>query len=187
VSDDDTAATVAGAINSHMAHLSQQTAASLEANASQINASLQQLATNNDQLYQQQQSLMQQKVMLTTNANVLRTRITTGGVRTNYLTTVARPPIQIYAPPPLQVFQQLQPYYPSHGGGQGGGRSCQSGCGQRGHEKCHLPKSNILPLVALVSSPTSLQDFSLLPINKSQLLDYCQGICQSKCMFLVRV
>ncbi len=58
VLDDDTAKTITTTINSHMASLSAQTAASLEANAMQINASLQQLATNNAQLHQQQQSLM---------------------------------------------------------------------------------------------------------------------------------
>ena len=58
VLDNDTAETIATTINSHMANLSMQTAASLEANAMQINASLQQLATNNAQLHQQQQSLM---------------------------------------------------------------------------------------------------------------------------------
>ena len=73
VSDDDTAETITNTINSHMAHLSQQTAASLEANASQINTSLQQLATINAQLHQQQQLLMQQMVMPTTNTNVPRT------------------------------------------------------------------------------------------------------------------
>ncbi len=51
VLDDDTANTIATTINSHMANLSVQTAASLEANTMQINASLQQLATNNAQLH----------------------------------------------------------------------------------------------------------------------------------------
>ncbi len=40
VSDEDTAETIAGTINSHMANLSAQTEASLKANATQINASL---------------------------------------------------------------------------------------------------------------------------------------------------
>ena len=84
VSDDDIIKTIAGTINSHMAHFSQQTAASLEANASQINASLQQLASNNEQLHQQQQLLMQQMAMLTTNTNVPRTRIPAGGAQNNY-------------------------------------------------------------------------------------------------------
>jgi hypothetical protein len=68
VLDDDTAETIAININSHMANLLAQTAASLEANATQINASLQQLATNNAQLHQQQQLLMKQIAVLTTNA-----------------------------------------------------------------------------------------------------------------------
>jgi hypothetical protein len=72
VSDDDTAKTIARTINFHMANLSTQMAASLEANAMQINASLQQLATNNAQLHQQQQLLMQQMAMLTTNAATTR-------------------------------------------------------------------------------------------------------------------
>ena len=66
--DDDAAETISNTINSHMANLSAQTAAFLEANATQINASLQQLATNNAQLHQQQQSLMQQMELITTNA-----------------------------------------------------------------------------------------------------------------------
>ena len=129
MSDDDTAKTIAGIINSHMAHLSQQTVASLEANANQMNASLQQLASNNEQLHQQQQSLMQQIAMLTTNTNVPRTSITAGGAWTNYPTVITRPSTQIYAPPPLQGFQQQQPYYPPHSGGQGGGCNCQGGRG----------------------------------------------------------
>ena len=116
-----------------MAHLSQQTAATLEANANQINASLQQLVSNNEQLHQQQQALMQQMAMLTTNANVPRTRIAAGGARINYpaaIAAIARPLTQIYAPPPLQGFQQ-QPYYPPRGGGRGGGGcSCQGGRGR---------------------------------------------------------
>jgi hypothetical protein len=47
VLDDNTAETIAITINSHMANLSAQTVASLKANATQINASPQQLATNN--------------------------------------------------------------------------------------------------------------------------------------------
>jgi hypothetical protein len=72
VSDDDTAKTITTTINSYMANLSVQTAASLDANATKINASLQQLATNNAQLHQQQQLMMQQMAMLTTNANTPR-------------------------------------------------------------------------------------------------------------------
>ncbi len=92
VLDDDTAETIATTINSHMANLSVQTAASLEANAMQINTSLQQLATTNMQLHQQQQSLMHQMAMLTTNAVMTCTN------------TYVPPPTQIYAPPPLHRF-----------------------------------------------------------------------------------
>ncbi len=108
VLDDDTAKTIAMTINSHMANLSAQTAASLEANVTKINASLQQLPTNNTQLHQQQQSLMQQMAMLTTNASRTRNNM------------YVAPPTQIYAPPPLHGFQQ-QSYYPHRGDGHGGG------------------------------------------------------------------
>jgi hypothetical protein len=110
VSDNDTAEAIAITINSHMANLLAQTAASLKANATQINASLQQLATNNAQLHQQQQSLMQQMALLTTNA------------ATTQNNAYVPPPAQIYALPPLHGFQQ-QSYYPPQGGGQGGGPS----------------------------------------------------------------
>jgi hypothetical protein len=99
VLDNDTVETIAITINSHMANLSAQTAASLEANATQINASLQQLAFNNAQLHQQQQSLMQQMALLMTNAATTRSN------------TYVPLPAQIYAPPPLHSFQQ-QSYYP---------------------------------------------------------------------------
>jgi hypothetical protein len=128
-SDKGSAETIAVTINSHMAHLSQQTTATLEANLNQINASLQQLASNNEQLHQQQQALMQQMAMLTTNANVSGARI----IYSAAITVISRPPTQIYAPPLLQGIQQQQLYYSPHGGGRGGGGcTCQGGCG-RGH------------------------------------------------------
>jgi hypothetical protein len=106
ISDNGTAETIAGmiadTITSHMAFLSAQTAASLETNASQINASLQQLAANNNQLHQQQQIMMQQMAMLLTNqctAVTTKTRNTTGGTCNNYPGgTNANP---IYSAPPL--------------------------------------------------------------------------------------
>jgi hypothetical protein len=67
VSDDDTAKTIVGTINAHMANLSAKMTTSLEANANQINALLQQLAMNNNQLNQQQQAILQQMAMLSTN------------------------------------------------------------------------------------------------------------------------
>jgi hypothetical protein len=110
VLDNDTAETITTTINSHMANLSAQTAASLDANATQINASLQQLATNNAQLHQQQQLMMQQMAMLTTNANTPRNN------------TYMAPPTQIYAPLPIQGYQQQSFYHP-RGDGRGGGCS----------------------------------------------------------------
>jgi hypothetical protein len=59
VSNDNTAKTIAGPINSHFANLSAQMAATIKANTMQVNASLQQLANNNTQLQQQQQAMMQ--------------------------------------------------------------------------------------------------------------------------------
>ncbi len=135
VSDDDTAETIAMTINSHMANLSAQTAASLEANATQINASLQQLATNNAQLHQQQQSLMQQMAMLTMNAATTRNN------------TYVAPPTQIYAPPPLHGFQQ-QSYYPHCGDGCGGGRSRGGRAHRaRGGGGCGTPMPPPIPYV----------------------------------------
>jgi hypothetical protein len=111
VLDNDTAETIATTINSHMANLSMQTAASLEAKTLQINASLQELASHNAQLHQQQKLLMQQMAMFTTNA------------ATTHNNTYVAPPTQIYAPPPLHGFRQ-QSYYPHRGDGHGGGCSC---------------------------------------------------------------
>jgi hypothetical protein len=50
VSDNDTAETIAGTINLHMANLSLQTAVTIKANRTQVNATLQQMATNQAQL-----------------------------------------------------------------------------------------------------------------------------------------
>jgi hypothetical protein len=47
VSNDDTAKTITGTISSHFANLAVQMAATIEANTTQVNASLQQLANNN--------------------------------------------------------------------------------------------------------------------------------------------
>jgi hypothetical protein len=50
--------TLAGTITTHMANLSAQTAASIGANTTQMNALLQQMATHGAQLQQQQQALI---------------------------------------------------------------------------------------------------------------------------------
>ncbi len=134
VSDDDTAETITTTINSHMVNLSAQTAASLDANATQINATLQQLATNNAQLHQQQQLMMQQMVMLTTNFN------------TSHNNTYMALPTQIYAPPPIPGYQQ-QSFYPPCSNGRGGGCSCGR-CARctRGGSGRGIPMPPIIPL-----------------------------------------
>jgi hypothetical protein len=63
-SDDDTADTIAGTINSPMANLTAQTTATLNKHTTQTNASLQQLAANNAQLHQQQHAIMNQMAMM---------------------------------------------------------------------------------------------------------------------------
>ena len=64
-SDDNLVEMLAGTITTHMANFSAQTAASIDANTTQMNASLQQMATHGAQLQQQQQAMMQQMAMLT--------------------------------------------------------------------------------------------------------------------------
>jgi hypothetical protein len=114
--DDDKAKTIAGTISSYFANLSVQRAAMIEANTSQVNACLQQLANNNAQLQQQQQAMMQQMALLSTNATMPCNN------------AYVQPPTQIYAPPPLQGFQQQ---YQQRGDGRGGrGHSCG------GHPRC---------------------------------------------------
>ena len=125
------AGTIADTIPSLMVHLCAQTAASLETDASQINASLQQLATNNNQLHQQQQIMMQQMAMLPKNqctAVTTRTRNTTGGTCNNYPgLTNANPiysaqPLHQYPPQYQPQYQQpFQQQFVQQGGGRGGG------------------------------------------------------------------
>ncbi len=66
-SDDDTAETIVGTINSHMANLMAQTASTITEHAMQTNASLQQLSANTTQLHQHQQAMMNQMAMMTMN------------------------------------------------------------------------------------------------------------------------
>jgi len=156
---DDTAETITGTINSHMANLSAQTAASNEANASQINASLQQLVANNTQLHQQQQAMMQQMAMLMTNATVARP--------TAYVPpmTYTAPPTQIYAAPPLQGI------YTPRGGGCGGAHSR----GRRGRPRGRgngAPGQIMRPPLPYVGGtgiipyiPSGIQPPALPPVN----------------------
>ena len=70
-SDDGLVEMLAGTITAHMANLSAKTAASVNANTTQMNALLQQMAAHGAQLQQQQQAMMQQMAMLTMNQNLL--------------------------------------------------------------------------------------------------------------------
>jgi hypothetical protein len=63
-SDNDTADTIARTINLHIAYLTAQTMATLNKQAMQTNASLQQLASNNAQLHLQQQAIINQMAMM---------------------------------------------------------------------------------------------------------------------------
>jgi hypothetical protein len=120
VSDDNTAETIVGTINTHMANLSTQITASIEANVTQIKTLLQQLATNNNQLNLQQQAILQQMAILSTNH-----------LPETMARTYVPPAPLISSPPPFQDYQQkyqqmvLQPYqqhsYQQRGGGRGGG------------------------------------------------------------------
>ena len=89
--DDDTAETIAGTINSHMANLTAQTTATINEHAVQTNTSLQQLAANTTQLHQQQQAMINQMAMLMMN---------------NGAATQPRAPTQIYQPVMLPQHQQ---------------------------------------------------------------------------------
>jgi hypothetical protein len=167
VLDDDTTETIAGTINSHMAHLSQQTAASLEDNTSQINASLQQLASNNEQLRQQQQLPMQQMAISppTPMSQGPESQPVEHGITT---------------PPQLPVRQPRFMPHPRFKVSSSSSRIIlpvvedvevvvivvRVGAAMD-VDKCHLPKSSILPLVALAPapSPTLPQGFSHTPIR----------------------
>jgi hypothetical protein len=96
ISDNDMAKTIAGTINLHMANLSAQTTSSIEANTTQINALLQQLAVvNNNQLNLQQQAILQQMTMLSTNPPP-----------TMMARTYVAPAPHIFSPAFLQEYQQ---------------------------------------------------------------------------------
>ena len=71
-SDNRSVDMLARTITTHMANLSAQTATSINANTTQMNAFLQQIATHGVQLHQQQQAMMQQIAMLTMNQQPCR-------------------------------------------------------------------------------------------------------------------
>ena len=70
--DDGSVETLAGTITTHMANLSAQTATSINANTTKVNASLQQMATHGAQPQQKQQTIMQQMAMLTIHSLTLK-------------------------------------------------------------------------------------------------------------------
>jgi hypothetical protein len=123
-SDNDTAETITGTINLHMANLTAQTAATINEHATQTNASLQQLAiaTNTTQLHQQQQAMMNQMAIMTMNNGTQA-----GPVQQ----TFARPPTQIYQPAALPQYQQGYSNTPQQFGGRGGAARGRGG-GSRG-------------------------------------------------------
>jgi hypothetical protein len=98
--DDNTADTIAGTINLHMANLTAQTTATLNEHATQTNASLQQLVANNAQLHQQQQVIMNQMAMMFLGGAYHGA----AAMVTPQQTTHAPP--QIYLPPALPHHQQ---------------------------------------------------------------------------------
>jgi hypothetical protein len=121
VSDDNTAETIAGMINLHMANLSLQTVGTIEASRSQVNATLQQMAMNQAQLQQQQQQMMQQMAMM-----LFAPRQNAGRNTTHVPPPAAT---QAYAPPPWapmpyqQGFQQPGGHFAIQQHGGRGGRS----------------------------------------------------------------
>jgi hypothetical protein len=147
-----------------MAHLSQQTAASLEDNTSQINASLQQLASNNEQLRQQQQLPMQQMAISppTPMSQGPESQPVEHGITT---------------PPQLPVRQPRFMPHPRFKVSSSSSRIILPMVEDAevivvvrvgttmDVDKCHLPKSSILQLVAPASSPTTLQGFSLITLT----------------------
>ena len=141
-SDDDTAETIAGTINSHMANLTAQTAATINEHATQTNASLQQLAANTTQIHQQQQAMMNQMAMWTMNNGTQA-----GGPAQQ---TSARPPTQIYQPAALPQYQQGYNNTPQQFGGRGGtaggrGGGSRGGRARRGRGR-GTPQGHIPPM-----------------------------------------
>ena len=154
VSDDDTAETIAGTISSHMANLSLQTAATLEANRTEVNASLQQMAANQAQLHQQQQQMMHQMAMIsftpqqgTVGRINNRVRVSPAAPPTSYAPPAWAPhaaPPTSYAPPPAWAPPQFQqPYQGPQQGGRGGrshgGRIRRARGGGRGAMPAPMP------------------------------------------------
>jgi hypothetical protein len=118
-SDNDTADTITGTIHLHMANLSVQTTATINAHTMQINASLQQLVVNTSQLDQQQQAIMNQMAMMSLRGAYQ------GAAAAVTPQQMAHAPPQIYPSPALPHFQQG--YYNMPQQSRVGGRAGHSG------------------------------------------------------------
>jgi hypothetical protein len=156
-SDDCTADTITGTINSHMANLTAQTTATLNEHSTQTNASFQQLAAINAQLYQQQQAIMNQMAMMSLGGAYQ------GAAAVVTLQQTAHFPQQIYLPPALPHHQQGYYNTPQQSGGRGrtAGQSC--GRSRSGHRHARGRGSPQVPIPY---------------VGGAQLVPYVQGVVQ---------
>ncbi len=174
-SDDNTAETIAGTINSHMANLTAHTAATINEHAVQTNASLQQLAANTMQLHQQHQAMMNQMAMLTMNNSAATQQI------------IPQAPTQIYQPVMLPQYQQGYGHTPQQfggrggAGGQGGGQN-RGGRAQRrrgrGVPQVPMPYVGDNQLIPYVPGGTQQGQPSTLYSNKTKYFAN-QNVCYS--------
>jgi hypothetical protein len=127
VSDAGTAETIVNSINTHMANLSasvlSQKTASTEAKATQLKASMQQIAANETQRNREHALMMQQFAMMSTTNTVNPTFCPQPMTQCSFV------PLAITMPAP---HQQLTPL---GGGGCGSGRAC----GGRGRRPARIP------------------------------------------------
>jgi hypothetical protein len=114
-----------------MADLTALTMATLNEQATQMNASLQQLAANNAQLHQQPQAIMKQMAMMSLGGAYQGAPAVVTPQQT------AHTPPQIYLPPALPHHQQGYYTTPQKFGGHGctAGQSSGRSCSGRGCER----------------------------------------------------
>jgi hypothetical protein len=169
VLDDGTAETIAGTISSHMANLSLQTAATLEASRTEVNASLQQMVANQAQLHQQQQQMMHQMAMIsftppqgTVGRINTRLRVSPAAPPTSYTPPAWAPhaaPPTSYAPPAWASPQFQLPYQGGCGGRSRGGCIRRARGGGRGAMPAPMPfigGQHMIPYIPSgAHSPTS--------------------------------
>lgn len=134
ISGDNTVETIAGTINTHMANLSAQTAASIEANAAQFNVLIQQLAAHGTHLQQQQQAMMQQMALLTMAPQQQRAPARTAQATIPKVIPQAIPNALVPQYPPImqQQHQYQQNYQQPRGGRYEGQASARGGYNGRG-------------------------------------------------------